>query len=40
MGKVTSVLVREGQRVSKGEALLTIDDSDFAQKVRGAEAGL
>ena len=40
MGTVTAVLVREGQRVSKGEALLTIDDSDFAQKVKGAEAGL
>lgn len=40
MGTVTSVMVKEGQRVKKGQTLLTIDDSDMAQKVAGAEAGL
>lgn len=40
MGTVTSVLVKEGQRVKKGQTLLTMDDSDMAQKVAGAEAGL
>jgi RND family efflux transporter MFP subunit len=40
MGTVTSIMVKEGQRVKKGEILLTIDDSDIAQKVAGAEAGL
>ena len=40
MGTVTSIKVREGQRVEKGQTLLTIDDSDMAQKVKGAEAGL
>lgn len=38
MGTVTSVMVKEGQRVKKGQVLLTIDDSDIAQKVAGAEA--
>src|SRR3990172_3185297 len=40
MGTVTAVMVKEGQRVKKGQVLLTIDDSDMAQKVAGAEAGL
>lgn len=40
MGAVTSVAVSEGQRVKKGQTLLTIDDSDIAQKLKAAEAGL
>lgn len=40
MGAVTSVKVREGQRVEKGQVLLTIDDSDITQKAAAAEAGL
>jgi len=38
MGTVTAVLVKEGQRVAKGDLLLTIDDSDIAQKLKAAEA--
>jgi len=40
MGTVTSMTVREGQRVKKGQTLLTIDDSDIAEKAAAAEAGL
>jgi RND family efflux transporter MFP subunit len=40
MGTVTSVLVSEGQRVKKGQTLLTIEDSDIAQKVKAAESGV
>ncbi|HXI09971.1 MAG TPA: efflux RND transporter periplasmic adaptor subunit [Thermodesulfobacteriota bacterium] len=39
MGAVTSIVVREGDRVKKGELLLTIDDGDLREKVRAAEAG-
>lgn len=39
MGTVTSIIVREGDRVKKGSLLLTIDDSDIREKVRAAEAG-
>ncbi|MBI1912304.1 MAG: efflux RND transporter periplasmic adaptor subunit [Deltaproteobacteria bacterium] len=39
MGTVTSINVAEGDRVKKGALLMTIDDSDIAQKVKGAEAG-
>ncbi|CAG1066641.1 Macrolide export protein MacA [uncultured bacterium] len=40
MGTVTSVLVSEGQRVKKGQTLLTIEDSDIAQKVKAAESSI
>ena len=39
MGAVTSLLVKEGDPVEKGQLLLTIDDRDMVQKVRAAEAG-
>ncbi|MCX5821420.1 MAG: efflux RND transporter periplasmic adaptor subunit [Deltaproteobacteria bacterium] len=39
MGAVTSLLVKEGDPVEKGQLLLTIDDRDVAQKEKGAEAG-
>ncbi len=39
MGTVTSLLVKEGDAVEKGQLLLTIDDSDVIQKVKAAEAG-
>jgi RND family efflux transporter MFP subunit len=38
MGAVTSLLVKEGDVVEKGQLLLTIDDQDVVQKVRAAEA--
>jgi RND family efflux transporter MFP subunit len=39
MGAVTSLAVKEGDAVEKGQLLLTIDDRDVVQKVRAAEAG-
>lgn len=39
MGAVTSIRVTEGDRVKKGQVLLTIDDSDMAQRLRASEAG-
>lgn len=37
MGTVTSLLVKEGDTVRKGQLLLTIDDRDLKEKLRGAE---
>lgn len=37
-GAVTSIRVKEGDRVKKGQLLLTIDDSDISQRLAGAEA--
>jgi RND family efflux transporter MFP subunit len=39
MGTVTSMKVREGDRVNRGQILLSIDDRDTAEKVAAAEAG-
>lgn len=39
MGEVTSVEVREGQRVARGELLLTIDDADAVERAAQAEEG-
>ncbi len=39
MGAVTSLAVKEGDAVEKGQLLLTIDDRDVVQKVKAAEAG-
>ncbi|MGC2063262.1 MAG: efflux RND transporter periplasmic adaptor subunit [Thermodesulfovibrionales bacterium] len=39
MGNITSVRVNEGDRVSTGQLLLTVDDSDTAMKVKGAAEG-
>jgi len=38
MGPVTSLMVREGDHVEKGQLLLTLDDADLLQKVKAAEA--
>lgn len=37
MGTITSLKVREGQRVNAGEVLMTLDDRDVVQKVAAAE---
>ena len=37
MGTLTSVKVREGDRVQAGQILATVDDSDVVQKVKAAE---
>lgn len=39
MGSVTDIKVREGNRVAKGDLLLTIDDRDLKQRVKAAEQG-
>ena len=38
MGTVTAVNVREGDTVSEGQELLTIENDDLTQKVKGARA--
>lgn len=38
MGKVTALLVKEGDFVQAGQALLTLEDKDFVQKLKGALA--
>jgi len=38
MGAVTSILVKNGDRVRKGQLLITIDDTDIKEKVKAAEA--
>ncbi len=40
MGSVTSVVVQEGQRVDRGQTLLTIDDSEIAQKAKAAASAV
>src|SRR5271157_5204669 len=40
MGTVTSLRVKEGDRVRAGQVLMTIDDRDLAQKVTAAEKTL
>jgi RND family efflux transporter MFP subunit len=40
MGSVTSVVAQEGQRVSRGQTLLTIDDSDIVQRVNAAKSAV
>jgi RND family efflux transporter MFP subunit len=39
MAMVTSLRVKEGDRVRAGQLLLTLDDSDVVQKVKAAEEG-
>ncbi len=39
MGSVTDIKVTEGDRVTKGDLLLTIDDRDLEQRVKEAEEG-
>ena len=38
MGTVTSVKVKEGDKVTAGDILMTIDNRDTAQRVAAAEA--
>lgn len=39
-GRVSRVLVKEGQRVRRGQLLLTLDDDDLQQQVNAARANL
>ncbi len=40
MATVTAVLVKEGETVKAGQPLLTLDNRDVVQKVKGATAGV
>ncbi|MFA6989008.1 MAG: efflux RND transporter periplasmic adaptor subunit [Candidatus Gastranaerophilaceae bacterium] len=40
MGRVTSLRIKEGDKVRAGQLLLTIDSRDTAQKALGAQAGV
>jgi len=40
LGTVTSILVDEGESVSTGQVLLTLDNSDLSQKIKAAESAL
>jgi RND family efflux transporter MFP subunit len=40
MGTVTAIFVREGDKVSAGQELLTIDNADMMQRYKGAQAAL
>jgi RND family efflux transporter MFP subunit len=40
MGTVTALLVKEGDRVKAGQALMTIDDRDMAARVKAADKAL
>jgi RND family efflux transporter MFP subunit len=40
MAAVTGVTVKEGDRVHKGDLLITLDDNDIRQKLQAATAGL
>ncbi|MBI5848862.1 MAG: efflux RND transporter periplasmic adaptor subunit [Nitrospirae bacterium] len=40
MGTITSLRVKEGDRVHAGQVLATVDDSDLVQRVRAAEKGV
>jgi len=40
MGTITSLKVKEGDRVLAGQVLATVDDSDLVQRVRAAEKGV
>jgi len=40
MGEITSLRVKEGDRVSRGQLLLTIDNREASQKALGAQAGV
>ena len=39
MGEVTSLNVKEGDFVKKGQVLLTVDDRDIAERIKAAESG-
>lgn len=39
MGTVTSVKIKEGDKVHAGQVLMTIDDRDVEQRIRAAESG-
>ena len=40
MGTVTSLMVKEGDRVKAGQTLMTIDDRDMAERVKAADKAL